>query len=207
MADVVCIPDTFARTITDLHGAAGLEWLGSLPTLVEEYARQWSLIVLPPFGTLSYHYVAPAVRADGTEVVPKAGFPSPELCREIDALCFYAGRGSAQLFEANREQGVFVLERLKPGAPLSNEDDDSRATAVAAEVMPQLHRRSAFCLKMPPARNIIRNSSTAPTPGSIVDTGAELAGRHFARTPERLTIDCNTVAQPSTKLPDSAARA
>src|SRR4029453_10189031 len=34
-----------------------------------------------------------------------------------------------------------------------------------------------------------------------------LAGRHSGRTPERLTIDSNTVAQPSTKLPNSESRA
>src|SRR4029453_4912396 len=35
-------------------------------------------------------------------------------------------------------------------------------------------------------------ASTTPAQESDVDTGAELAGRHFPRMPERLTIDCNT---------------
>lgn len=183
MPGVVSIPDTFARTTTDLRGAAGLEWLGSLPALVEQYARQWSLVVLPPFGTLSYNYIVPVVRADGTDAVLKAGFPSSELCMEIDALCFYARRGSAQLFEVSREQGVFLMERLKPGTPLSTEHDDRRATSVAANLMRQLHRPAPHKHTFPSvgewAQGLRRlrdrfEDGTGPFPARLVDTADRL---------------------------------
>lgn len=52
----------FARTVLDVHGEAGQGWLSALPTLLIDYAQRWSLKLLPPFA-LSYHYVAPAIRA------------------------------------------------------------------------------------------------------------------------------------------------
>jgi len=183
MIGVVHVPYSFARTITELHGVAGLEWLGSLPTLVEEYARRWSLIVLPTFAPLSYNYVVPVVRADGTDAVLKAGFPSSELCMEIDALCFYAGCGIAQLLETSQEQGIFLLERLKPGAPLSKEHDDGRATAVAAGVMRQLHRPAPDQHAFPSvggwAQGLRRlrdrfEGGTGPFPAGLVETAENL---------------------------------
>ena len=82
----VSIPDNFARTITALYGEAGREWLARLPSLVADAAAQWSLTVFVPFEPLSYNYVAPAVRSDGTDVVLKVAFPTP------DFLCTRTGR-------------------------------------------------------------------------------------------------------------------
>lgn len=127
----------------ELHGEAGVEWLSSLPSLVADCARRWSLTVSPPFEPLSYNYVAPAVRADGADVVLKVGVPNPELLTEIEALRLYDGRGSVQLLDADRERGILLLERLKPGAPLSSlvdEGRDEQATSIAARVMQQLWR-------------------------------------------------------------------
>lgn len=115
------IPDHFAHTITELYGEAGLERLARLSSLVADCAQQWSLTVLPPFEPLSYNYVPPAIRSDGTDVVLRVGFPNSELFTAINVLRFYDGCGIVQLLEANREQGVLLLERLNPGTPLSKE--------------------------------------------------------------------------------------
>jgi len=96
--------------------------------------------VAPPFPSLSYNYVAPAVRADGTEVVLKLGVPNPELVTEIEALRLFDGRGIVRLLEADTERGSLLLERLRPGTPLSRLADDEQATAIAAGVMGQLWR-------------------------------------------------------------------
>ena len=75
----VSIPDDFARTMVELYRESGVEWLNRLPSLIADCAQRWSLTVLPPFEPLSYNYVAPAIRADGTDVVLKVGVPNPEL--------------------------------------------------------------------------------------------------------------------------------
>jgi len=134
------VPAGLAQTIIELYGAAGVEWMQRLPALIADCARRWSLTVLPPFEGLSYNYVAPAVRADGSDVVLKIGVPNPELRAEIEALRLYAGHGSARLLEADRDRGLLLLERLKPGTPLFSLTDDAQATSIAAQVMRQLWR-------------------------------------------------------------------
>ncbi len=133
------VPESFAQTIAEVFGDRGRDWLTRLPSLLAHCEQRWSLTLYPPF-ELSYNYVAPATRADGTEVVLKAGVPNPELMTEIEALRLYDGRGIAQLLDADPEQGILLLERLMPGTPLSTLDDDEQATAIAAGVMRQLWR-------------------------------------------------------------------
>jgi streptomycin 6-kinase len=131
------LPDNFTRTITDLCGERGHAWLDNLPALIADCERRWSLKVLPPF-ELSYNYVAPAVRADGTEVVIKLGVPDGALTDEMTALRLWDGHGVVQLLDCDPDQGLMLLERLKPGAPLLTVEDDEEATHIFAQVACQL---------------------------------------------------------------------
>jgi streptomycin 6-kinase len=179
----VNIPKNFARTIVELYGEAGRAWLARLPSLITEYAQQWSLTVLSPFEPLSYNYVAPAVRADGTDVVVKVGYLNPALCTEIEALRCYDGHGMVQLLEVNQEHGVLLLERLKPGTPLSKERDDRRATSIAVDVMQQLWRPAPDTQAFPSvaqwAQGLHRlrdrfEGGTGPFPAPLVDAAERL---------------------------------
>jgi streptomycin 6-kinase len=134
------IPDDFVRTIVELYEASGIEWLKRLPAIIAKCEQRWSLTVMPPFVPLSYNYVAPAVRANGTDVVLKLGVPNPELLTEIEALRLHDGRGIVQLLEADWDLGALLLERLKPGTQLASLSDDEQTTAIAAQVMRQLWR-------------------------------------------------------------------
>ena len=131
------LPDNFIRTITDLFDERGLAWLENLPALIADCERRWSLKVLPPFG-LSYNYVAPAVRADGAEVVIKLGVPDGALTDEMTALRLWDGHGIAQLLDCDPDQGIMLLERLRPGTPLVAVEDDEEATRIFAQVARQL---------------------------------------------------------------------
>lgn len=133
------VPADFARRMRVMYGEAGQMWLDGLPELVGRCARRWGLRVGPPF-ELSYNYVAPAERADGTAVVLKIGWPNREFLSEQAALGLYGGRGCAALLDADPALGVTLLERAWPGARLSALEDDERATRVAAEVVGQLWR-------------------------------------------------------------------
>lgn len=133
-------PKDFPTSLIELYAEAGEEWLHRLPLLLARFAERWSLKIMPPFEPLYYNYVAPAVRADGTSVVIKAGVPNPELRTEIEALLLFDGRGIVRLLEVDLEQAVFLLERLVPGTPLTCITDDEQATSIAAQVMGQLWR-------------------------------------------------------------------
>ena len=133
------IPEAFAQRMREVYSDEGAAWLAGLPALLDACARHWGLTLGTPFA-LSYNYVAPAVRADGTEVVLKVGVPGSGLQREIAALRLYDGHGITQLLDADPDQGVFLLERLTPGTTLAELDDDAAATRIAAGVMRRLWR-------------------------------------------------------------------
>ncbi len=134
------IPENFARTMEEVNGQQGIVWLQGLPEIIADCERRWNLTVGPPFEPLSYNYVAPAVCSDGVDVVLKVGFPGRELFAEIEALRLYDGHGIVRLLAADDERGAFLLERLKPGVPLSQTEDDQAATSVAVQVMRELWR-------------------------------------------------------------------
>lgn len=131
------LPAEFQRTITDVFGADGEHWLQNFPALLDRLAKQWSLELLPPYN-LSYNYVAPAIRADGTPVVLKVGVPNVELTSEMTALRHYNGRGMVRLLELDEAAGAMLLERIAPGVPLADTQDDEMATRIAADVMKRL---------------------------------------------------------------------
>jgi streptomycin 6-kinase len=135
------IPDEFALRMIEVYGDVGAAWLEHLPQLIAECEQRWALTVQPPFA-LTYNYVAPAVRVDGTPVVIKLGVPGSVIQTELAALQLYDGKGIVQLLEADADQAALLLERLLPGTPLTQLalQDDAQATAIAAEVMRQLWR-------------------------------------------------------------------
>ena len=132
----------FLRNIRETFGDDGTAWLERLPDIITRCECRWSLEIGPPFANLSYNYVAPGRRSDGTDLVLKIGVPRPELEREIVALRAYDGRGTVQLFNAQPDQGILLLERLKQGSMLADlcPDNDDEATTIAAGIMRQLWR-------------------------------------------------------------------
>ncbi len=177
------ISDKFMQTIIGVHGEVGADWLSRLADAIVEWERLWSIKVMSPFSPLSYNYVAPAVRADGTEVVLKLGVPHYELKMEMEALRVFNGKGIVKLLEADFDLGAMVLERLRPGSPLSSLTEDEQAATIAAQVMRQLWRLP------PPEHSFPRVSewaagleklrdrfdgSTGPLPASLVDKAETL---------------------------------
>lgn len=177
------VPEAFARTIAEVHGAAGIDWLERLPALLDECARRWSVTIQPPFTPLTYNYVAPAVRADGTDVVVKAGAPHRELLTEMAALRFYDGRGIVQLLDADADRGIMLLERLVPGTPLTHLVDDELATVIAAHVMRELWRPTPLEHAFPSVANWAAglerlrarfDGGTGPLPAQLVERAERL---------------------------------
>ena len=134
------VPNEVICAATDVHGDAGRAWVDRLPATLADCRERWSLDIDVPFPNLSYNSAAPATRADGMAVVVKICFPDEAFTREAEALRLFDGHGAVRLLEADRTQGVMLLERLAPGTPLRAMRDDVRATSIAATVMRQLWR-------------------------------------------------------------------
>lgn len=130
------IPENFSQRILQMHAEPGRTWLAALPATLDSYAQRWSLTLHPPFA-LSFNYVCPATRADGREAVLKLGFPNQELLSEMHALQHFEGRGMVKMLEADFEQQVFLLERIRPGVELVTVKDEDAVARIAAQVMQQ----------------------------------------------------------------------
>jgi streptomycin 6-kinase len=109
--------------------------LDRLPELLHEFEDRWAIQAGPGCEDASYHFVAPATRRDGTEVVLKLGVPTPEFACEAEALRLYSAHGAVALLEEDRPKGGMLLERLRPGVPLASVEDDQQAIAIASRVM------------------------------------------------------------------------
>jgi streptomycin 6-kinase len=129
----------FITTIQNTFSDKGSSWLASLPDLIDEASRRWSLTNIQPVPNLSYNFVAFAARG-GEDVVLKIGVPNRELTSEMSALRFFDGKGAVRLLEADEERGTFLLERLQTGEMLTTLNDDDQAMYIAAEVMLSLWR-------------------------------------------------------------------
>ena len=131
------LPRPFIR-----HNREDPAWLRGLADLLEMLAERWSISLDSPFAKIEINYVAPAVRADGTQCVLKVSRHIKETRTEIAALRLWDGAGAVGLLESDPDSGALLVERLEPGTMLSTvaEADDDRATLIAAGILRQLWR-------------------------------------------------------------------
>ena len=137
MSQPITIPQNFANRMVEMHGENGRFWLTNLPHLLKKLTERWLLTLHSPF-TLSYNYVTPVTRADGTTAVLKIGYPDTELLTEMETLRLYNGRFACQLLAADSENYAMLLEHIQPGQPLWSLADDEAETEIAARLMQQL---------------------------------------------------------------------
>jgi len=134
------IPENFARFMLELHEDKGREWLACLPEILANCERRWHLTLGQPFVNISFHFVVPAMREDGTAVVLKAHSPTGEFPEEMEALRLFDGHGMVRLLAYDTQDEVMLLERLNPGTSLRKVVDDEKAMSIAADVMKRLWR-------------------------------------------------------------------
>jgi streptomycin 6-kinase len=192
------VPEGLIRTTIEMRGAAGAGWLNRLPVLIAECEERWSLEVDSPFPELSFNYVAPALRADGTSAVLKLSFPEdPGFEKEAEALRVFSGRGAARLLELDRDRGVMLLERLDPGVPLTAVRDNEEATTIAANVLRRLWRPvpqdHPFPLVSDWARGFDRlrrsfGGGTGPMPAALVEEAEGLFAELLASQGEPVLL-------------------
>jgi streptomycin 6-kinase len=133
------LPLEFIRNIEGVFGAAGKEFLASIPSLIDEASQRWGLTDVRPSSELSYNFVAFASRGDA-QVALKMGVPNREFKSEMAALRLFNGNGACRLIDYDEERYWLLLERLQPGVMLSMLEDDEDATHIAADVMQKIWR-------------------------------------------------------------------
>jgi streptomycin 6-kinase len=182
---VATIPDRVVRALLARRGPQARAWIEGLPALLDEYACRWSLTPGEPFSAISYNYVAPATRRDGTPAVLKISMPEdPDFGMEAEALRRFDGRGSVRLLALERTETatIMLLERLDPGVPLSAVADDAQAISAAVAVMRALWRPIANPHSFPTIarwgigleQHRLRYGGSGPIPGALFERAVAL---------------------------------
>ncbi|MGD6962492.1 aminoglycoside phosphotransferase family protein [Fictibacillus phosphorivorans] len=131
------LPDTFIKQITGVHGEKASEWLRHFDEMFADCEKNYDLHIQQPFN-LSYNFVAPALRSDGSEVVLKIVIDQKEFEAELRALQLLSGESTVKVLAFEKERGIMILERIKPGQTLAEIEDDDQATIIAANVIKKL---------------------------------------------------------------------
>jgi streptomycin 6-kinase len=138
-------PRKFKEVILGAFREEGRRWLESLPEIIAEIEREWSIEIKKPFPNLSYHFVAPCVLPEsGGEAVVKIAFPGEAngFFREAKTLEFCGGDGAVKLLKRDEKRFAMLLEKLSPGENLKIvcRGDDKKAVEIAIETMRRFWR-------------------------------------------------------------------
>jgi streptomycin 6-kinase len=129
----------FKQTIASVHGQRGEAWLNELPAIIAHYEKNMNVKIGDPY-PLTYHYVAPAVKQNGEEVVVKIGLPNHKDLKAESAALIRLGHseGMVKLLSEHADQGILILEKLNPGTMLSVIKSDETAASIAASIMKKI---------------------------------------------------------------------
>jgi streptomycin 6-kinase len=130
-----------AADADDGSGWSRRAWMADLPSIVEELARRWSLVVGRPFqpgGVASW--VAPVRDAAGARLVLKVGWRHEEALHEADGLLVWDGGGTVRVFDALMagETSALLLEACEPGTSLSEALPATEQDVVVAGLLRRL---------------------------------------------------------------------
>lgn len=182
------IPPLLARNVRDFWPEQGDRWLAALPALVDDIIADWGLKLAEPH-RMTIHWVSSVVRRDGTPGVLKLGVPDGHLDAEAEALRIFDGDGAARLLAEDPSRGAMLLEKIEPGTPVSELEDDEEATAVLIETGRRLHRVPPEKCTLPHLRTLAgsfrKNRAVPPT---MAQRAADLFEDLCASAPEDVVL-------------------
>jgi streptomycin 6-kinase len=180
------VPASFIQHLYENYGQVATdEWLAKLPTLLDECAQRWQLQILPPLPRLSFHYIAPVMRADGSRAILKTCSLTDEFPTGTLALRYCAGQSMVRLLEFDEVNEVALLEYLEPGTTLSPfvPERDEQATSILATVMKRIWRPAPVGQSFPTVEKWARGLSrlreryqggNGPFPAHLLDEAETL---------------------------------
>ncbi|MBT5873152.1 MAG: phosphotransferase [Candidatus Latescibacteria bacterium] len=132
----VIIPNSMTEQMTS---DSETDWLSRLPGIVEGCARHWELRLGEPLEPshvwMKVNYIVPAILPGGREVVLKVLSSPRTFRREHEALKHTCRESAVELVNTSEEWSALLLERVRPGVPLSEMADDEENTRIAASIM------------------------------------------------------------------------
>ncbi|WP_082235152.1 aminoglycoside phosphotransferase family protein [Halobacillus massiliensis] len=138
------LQEQFVKNVKLACGQEGEKWLKELPELLSYCESRWNLTIGFPY-TLSYNYVAPAVRKDGSEVVVKLWLPEDGYKNERETLQTLKSKGIVNLIDHDQKRRILILDKITPGHNLAKIQNDTEAVSIASEVLSRLGVKPEKC--------------------------------------------------------------
>jgi streptomycin 6-kinase len=170
------------------HEPGGAAWRRSAPRLVAEVAERWSLLLREPFDDVFESVVFAATTRDGADAVLKVRFVGLENEHEPDALGAWDGDGAVRLLDRDDDRGALLLERARPGTPLSRLES-GRALDALVDLLPRL-----WIQHRPPFRTL---AAEAARWRATLEADWERAGTPFARRHVDAALEALDVLPPT----------
>ena len=160
-----------ARFVARHYGPRGRAWLAGLPGRIERYRAEWELEVEGVLPTGFSSCCLSVTTAEGAAAVLKLSGPWTPARPEALALRVWDGGPAPRLLRADETgDGALLIERIIPGQPLSNAEDD--LIGGVTQLLSSLHARPASeeaARLRPPLAAVV---------GALITTaGAEAAAR------------------------------
>ena len=138
--------------------------MSDLSNTLREYTKRWALTdvqpILPDNSRGGTDLLAHAVSPDHGEVLLKIATHHPRLPAEMATLAHFNGKGAARVFEQAPQDGLYLMQALRPGRQLSalcHEGRDDDATKIVAELIRTLTDQGGDEVPsaVPPVENLL----------------------------------------------------
>lgn len=124
---MLVLPENFKMKTVNRYDEKGKEWLKNINFLLEKYRKKFKLSQIQLIDNLSINLVLFAKSELYGDVVVKIGAPSPSAISEIILMQKYPQEYIPECYFSSLEDGIMILEKIKPGYPLSDfKDFESR---------------------------------------------------------------------------------
>ncbi|GGF25733.1 hydroxyurea phosphotransferase [Halobacillus andaensis] len=145
-------PKKFVHNVLLACPDKGQAFLDEIPNLIAYCEERWSLKIHEPF-ELSYNFVAPATLTSGEEVVVKLSLPEEGYDDERKALLSLNPNGRVQVIDEDVSRRILLLEKVQPGTPLSDLEQDHSSTRIAAKLVRQLVTKDTGDVTLPTTKS------------------------------------------------------
>lgn len=153
------LSDQYKNSIIAMFGQQGQQWLADVPNIIEKYINKFHFKDITALGDLTFNIILFANCEEFGDVILKIGLPYNELLtRETIALSKFGGRGACKCYYNNIDDGIIILERLKPGETLHCVKDREKRIRAFCDVASALSTKADDSLQLPTYREILDRS-------------------------------------------------
>lgn len=132
---MIKISESYKKNIASMFPSIGEEWLNRIPFIVEKYVEKFNLKNIKVMENLTYNTLLFAESPEYGDIVIKIEIPFKEMTiRESEALILNNGEGACKCLFKDIDDGVVILERLKPGYTLSTVENIDDRIGIFKEV-------------------------------------------------------------------------